>query len=81
MARILIKNGYVVTMNRQRDVFRTGSLLLDGEHIEKVEAGDIEPVGSIDSVIDASGMIVIPGLINVHQHFYCYLFKVSRTDC
>ena len=75
MTRTLIRNGYVVTMNRQRDVFSAGSLVINGAHIEKVEPGDAQPEGPFENVIDASGMIVIPGLINAHQHFYYHLFK------
>ena len=75
MTRRLIRNGYIVTMNRKRDVFPAGSLVVEGQSIERVEPGDIQSDSSFDDVIDASGMIVIPGLINAHQHFYYHLFK------
>src|SRR5687767_268733 len=73
--RRLIRNGYIVTMNRKRDVFPAGSLVVQDQSIERVESGDIQSDSSFDDVIDASGMIVIPGLINAHQHFYYHLFK------
>lgn len=75
MTRTLIRNGYVVTMNRQRDVFSAGSVVVNGTKIEKVSPGDARLDGPFENVIDASGMIVIPGLINAHQHFYYHLFK------
>src|SRR5690242_19030773 len=75
MTRTLIRNGYVVTMNRQRDVFPAGSLVINGAHIERVGPDDPQLKERFDHVIDASGMIVIPGLINAHQHFYYHLFK------
>ena len=75
MTRTLIQNGYIVTMNRQRDVFSVGSLVINGTHIEKVGPSNSQREERFDNVIDASGMIVIPGLINAHQHFYYHLFK------
>ncbi|MBX9840822.1 MAG: amidohydrolase family protein [Xanthobacteraceae bacterium] len=62
-------------MNRQRDVFSAGSVVVNGTKIEKVSPGDARLDGPFENVIDASGMIVIPGLINAHQHFYYHLFK------
>ena len=75
MSRTLIKNGYIVTMNRQREVFPGGSLVFDGAMIESATPGDLLLKGDFDEVIDATGMIVVPGLINAHQHFYYHLFK------
>lgn len=73
MARTLIKGGYVVTVDAERAVYPRGAVAIDGDVIESVGA-DI-PAGEFDAVIDATGMIVIPGLINAHQHFYYHLFK------
>lgn len=73
MARTLIKGGYVVTVDAERAVYPRGAVVIDGDLIESVGA-DV-PAGDYDAVIDATGMIVIPGLINAHQHFYYHLFK------
>lgn len=75
MTRTLIKNGYVVTVNANRDVLRDGSVVVNGSFIECVAPAQTPPDGEFDDVIDAKGMIVIPGLINAHQHFYYHLFK------
>ncbi|MDH7798366.1 MULTISPECIES: amidohydrolase family protein [unclassified Beijerinckia] len=75
MARILIKGGYVVTINAGRDVFPGGSVIIDDGAIEAVLPTQADAMGGFDDVIDAKGMIVIPGLINAHQHFYYHLFK------
>ena len=58
----LIRNGTVVTAleNKRADV------LIEGERIEEVRAGIPESSG--DKVIDAAGMFVIPGGIDVHTH-------------
>ncbi|MEW6343364.1 MAG: amidohydrolase family protein [Pseudomonadota bacterium] len=64
MRRKLIKGGYVLSMDE-----RVGSGLLDvlinGARIEDVSAG-LE--ASDAEVIDATGCIVIPGLVNAHMH-------------
>ena len=64
MSRILIKNGTIVSMDRQTADLH-GDLLVENERIAAIsptiEASDAE-------IIDASTMIVIPGLINSHIH-------------
>jgi 5-methylthioadenosine/S-adenosylhomocysteine deaminase len=75
MRRVLIRSGYVVTVNEGRDVFEDGFVALRGERIEAVGRTGKEPAGPFDAEVDARGMIVVPGLINAHQHFYYHLFK------
>ena len=64
MSRILIKNGTIVSMDRKTGDLR-GDLLVENDCIAAIgpaiEASDAE-------IIDASTMIVIPGLINSHIH-------------
>lgn len=64
---LLINNGYVVTMDPQRSV-------LDGGWVLVGDDGKIDAVGSSGTVpahhgpaIDATGMIVVPGLVDAWQ--------------
>jgi cytosine/adenosine deaminase-related metal-dependent hydrolase len=60
----LIRGATVITMDRQGDLPR-GDVLVRGEQIVEI-APQIHAEGA--EVVDASGHIVIPGLINAHMH-------------
>ena len=51
-----------------------------GARISAVGRGvEIAPAQDFDAVIDARGCIVLPGLINMHQHHWYTLFKGLPT--
>jgi 8-oxoguanine deaminase len=70
MSTLLIKNAdLLVTMdNRRREIPEGGLFIRDG-FIEAVGTADQLP-SQADEVVDVSGHIVLPGLINTHHHFY-----------
>jgi 5-methylthioadenosine/S-adenosylhomocysteine deaminase len=71
---VLILHGYVVTMNTARDVFDDGYVLVaDDGRIAEVGPAAQAPAGHAGPVIDARGMIVVPGLVNTHQHLWQHL--------
>lgn len=63
--RILLKDGCVLSLDANVGNFRQASVLIEGTKIAavgpQVTAGDAE-------VIDASGMIVMPGFVDSHRH-------------
>lgn len=61
---ILIKDGIVVTQDRQRRIV-SSDVLIEGNKISDV--GE-HRVSEADQIIDAKGKIVLPGLINLHTH-------------
>lgn len=64
MTRTLIKNATIITMDAQGDLPQ-GDVLITGETLTEIAPG----IHADDSqVIDASGFIIIPGLINAHMH-------------
>ena len=76
MPRILFTNGYVVSVDSGRRVFPNGFVAVDGHNIAAVGAqSEAPPPDDFDEVIDVGGCIVLPGLINMHQHHWYTLFK------
>ena len=61
--RVLIKNGHVIDPGEKLDAMR--DVLIEDQYIIRV-AKDI--TDAADKVIDAEGMYVLPGLIDLHVH-------------
>lgn len=65
MSRLLIRNGTIVNENERYK----GYILIENEHIADVGPGDY-PSGPFDgTVIDATGLLVLPGVIDDQVHF------------
>src|SRR5215813_16176 len=76
MSRKLIAGGHVVTVDGARNVFPGGYVAIDGARISAVGPSAQTPTADgFDETIDARGCIVVPGLINMHQHHWYTLFK------
>jgi cytosine/adenosine deaminase-related metal-dependent hydrolase len=66
--RILIQNAMAIaTMDDQEREFSPGSILIEGNRILKIGETLQEPA---DEIIDATGKVVLPGLINTHHHLF-----------
>jgi cytosine/adenosine deaminase-related metal-dependent hydrolase len=65
--RLLLRGGTVLTMDRALGDLETGDVLIEGERIKAVGSG---LAASGADVIDAKGMLVIPGLIDSHTHMW-----------
>lgn len=69
--KILIKNAYrIYTFDKNDSEYRQGSILINGNKIEEIGNIQSNRLNNPDQVIDASGMVVLPGFINTHHHFY-----------
>ena len=73
---IVVRGGTIVTMNPQREVLK-GDLAVVGDRIAAVGAWAGEDG---DQIIDARGMLVIPGLIQTHTHLCQTLFRGMADD-
>ncbi|HZG20991.1 MAG TPA: amidohydrolase family protein [Herbaspirillum sp.] len=75
--RILFKGGTVVTMDPKVPNLVTGDVLVEGGRIVAVG-----PQSAVDDaeVIDASGHIVMPGLIDAHHHAWLGVMRRLLPD-
>jgi 5-methylthioadenosine/S-adenosylhomocysteine deaminase len=64
---LVIQNGTVLTVDDQDTVHFGGHMVIDGDRIAAVGPGRYAS-GSGDEVIDAAGMVVMPGLVDLHYH-------------
>ena len=73
----LISNVTIVTMNEGLDVIFGGHLGIDNGKIAYI--GRKAPEGKPNEIIDGTGMVLMPGLINCHTHLATTLLR-SFTD-
>lgn len=68
---ILIRNGFIATMDAKRTVFPRGSLYISDGLIECV-GKEVDAPRSPEYVIDAEHKVVLPGFVNAHTHLQQY---------
>ena len=80
MSTLLLQHADVlVTMDAQRRQIKDGALFVRDQAIEQVGPTASLPA-SADTVINARGMIVLPGLVNTHHHLYQSLTRALAQD-
>src|SRR5437764_6063645 len=78
---LIIKGGTVVTMDGARHVIENGGVAIkDGRVVEVGNAADVDRKYAAREIVDASGKVVIPGLINGHTHVPMTLFRGIADD-
>ena len=78
-APLLIDGGTVVVMDEAGTILEGGAVLVEGDHIAAVlQPGAPRPTGT--RVIDATGHLVIPGLVNTHGHAAMSLLRGLADD-
>jgi 5-methylthioadenosine/S-adenosylhomocysteine deaminase len=79
--RILIRGGCAVTMDAERRVIDDAAILVEGRRIAWVGARADLGESSVDAqVIDASGCVITPGLVDAHNHPIHFLSKGIADD-
>lgn len=76
MTTLLIRNALLVaTMDDQKREIPDGAVLIEDNRILAV-GPTAELPSAADTVIDATGMVIMPGLVNTHHHFFQTLTRV-----
>jgi len=68
--RILIRGGTVLTLDAEDRLLVGEDVLVEDERVARVGGRLTEADGPFDRIIDASGRLVMPGLVNAHFHSY-----------
>ena len=81
MREYLIKNGLVITMDRDRRVISDGAVAVEGNSILDIgkEEELAKDYGSFE-VIDACKGIIMPGLVNAHSHLFAMFSRGLGAD-
>ena len=80
-AAIVITGGTVITMDDQRRILTPGAIAIAGSDVVGVGTPDeIAARFSAAETIDATGQVVMPGLINTHTHAAMVLYRGLGND-
>ncbi|MFW9834615.1 MAG: amidohydrolase [Candidatus Thorarchaeota archaeon] len=77
---ILIKNGYVLTLNPKREIIIDGALYIENDTITEIGRTEDLKSRKAEHVIDAKNKIVMPGLIDTHIHLSQALIRGCADD-
>src|SRR5277367_5170634 len=66
---VLLRNGYIVTMDESRGDIAGADVLLRADKIAEIGRGLTAP-GPSTTIIDATGRMVLPGLVDTHRHVW-----------
>lgn len=72
MNKVLFRHGFVMSGNDELGDLERADVLIDGSRIEQVGSG-LDDAGA--EVIDASGMLIMPGMADTHTHLWETPFK------
>lgn len=80
-ARTVFENAYVATVDAAGTEHAVGHVVVEDGVIAAVGAGPAPTVLRADAdIVDASGCLVTPGLVNTHHHLYQWLTRGYAQD-
>ena len=74
--RVLLKGGMVLSLDPQIGDFAHGDVLIEGKKILAVGRN----LGTAALVVDAAGMIIMPGFVDTHHHQYETILRGILAD-
>lgn len=80
MARLRIEHGFVLPMDPPGTTIADGVVVVEGSKISYVGAAADAPADNGAELLDATGCLVLPGLVNAHTHVSMTLFRGYADD-
>ena len=78
---LLLKNGYIITMDSERRILANGSVAINGTEIVDIgDSNELDDNYTAKEVIDCTGKVIMPGLVNLHTHAPMTLFRGYAND-
>jgi len=64
---LLLKNGYIITMDPERRILTNASVAIKGTEIVDIwNSNELDDNYTAKDVIDCTGKVIMPGLVNLH---------------
>ncbi|RYE47538.1 MAG: amidohydrolase [Hyphomicrobiales bacterium] len=79
-ADMIIRNATMLTIDAERHVYEKGVVVIREGRIAAVGGADLAAEYKAPTVIDAGGDIVMPGMINGHNHLSMSAFRGVRSS-
>lgn len=70
----------VVTMDAERHEYAVGHVVVDRTRIRSVAPGRYVSTGEAVNIVDGSGCVLTPGLVNTHHHLYQWATRGYAVD-
>ncbi len=81
MYEIGIFNAKILTMDKDFSIINNGTILIKNGKIDKIVKSDLDLENFlVEKKIDATGKLIMPGLINVHTHSAMTIFRGFADD-
>ena len=78
---LIFADGWLITMNPQREVLENASVCVEKDWIVAVSTQqDLQRRFPGAEVVDCTGRIVMPGMVNTHTHLFQTLMKGLGDD-
>lgn len=78
---LIVKNGTVVTINANMQIIENGAIAVqNGIIIEIGKSTELLPKYQAKRIIDATGQLIMPGMVNAHSHASMTVFRGYADD-
>ena len=77
----ILADGWLITMNERREMLERASVCVENDRIAAIGTRQqLQQQYPTAEVVDCTGRIVMPGMINTHTHFFQTLLKGLGDD-